>query len=93
MQPTTLITVPLPPQEKRLARPPTAKPRDPDSYTFTDEELAKDYRKLWSEYQELQEMREQEKAKSETSASAERGQRQTASNSESPSKSRAVRKR
>ena len=39
-----------------MSRPGTAKPRDPDSYEFVNEEIAKDYRKLWEQYQKLQEL-------------------------------------
>ncbi|TRY71890.1 hypothetical protein TCAL_12111, partial [Tigriopus californicus] len=34
-------------------RPATAKPKDPDFYDFKDDNLAKDYRKLWEEYHAL----------------------------------------
>ena len=44
-------------QEKSGSRPNTSKPRDPDSYQFVNDEIAKDYRKLWDQYQELQRMR------------------------------------
>ena len=37
-----------------LQRPPTAKPRDPESYEFTDEQLEKDYRKMYEKYQEME---------------------------------------
>ena len=37
-------------------RPATAKPRDPDSYDFQDEQLAKDYRKMYDRYNEMEEM-------------------------------------
>lgn len=38
-------------------RPPTAKPKDPDSYDFGgNEEAAKDYRKLWDKYNEMEAM-------------------------------------
>ena len=36
-------------------RPKTAKPRDPDSYEFTDEQLEKDYRKMYDKLQALEE--------------------------------------
>ena len=37
-----------------LQRPPTAKPRDPESYEFNDEQLEKDYRKMYEKYQEME---------------------------------------
>ena len=37
-----------------LQRPPTAKPRDPESYEFSDEQLEKDYRKMYEKYQEME---------------------------------------
>ena len=37
-----------------LQRPPTTKPRDPESYEFNDEQLEKDYRKMWEKYQEME---------------------------------------
>lgn len=37
-------------------RPPTAKPRDPDSYDFKDDQVAKDYRKMWEKYHEMEQM-------------------------------------
>ncbi len=43
--------LPLCLQEKPVSRPPTAKPRDPDTYVFADEQLAKDYRKLYEQFQ------------------------------------------
>ena len=35
-------------------RPPTAKPKDPDESDFKDEQVAKDYRKMWEKYQEME---------------------------------------
>lgn len=37
-------------------RPPTAKPKDPDSYDFKDPDVAKDYRKMWEKYHEMEQM-------------------------------------
>ena len=37
-----------------LQRPPTAKPRDPESYEFNDEQLERDYRKMYEKYQEME---------------------------------------
>ena len=36
-------------------RPKTAKPRDPDSYEFADEQLEKDYRNMYDKLQALEE--------------------------------------
>ena len=35
-------------------RPVTAKPKDPDSYEFDDEQLEKDYRKMYEKYHEME---------------------------------------
>ena len=35
-------------------RPPTAKPKDPDSYHFDDPDLERDYRKMYETIQELE---------------------------------------
>jgi|ERR1712062_551898 len=44
-----------PKQNLPQPRPPTAKPKDPDSYDFGgNEEAAKDYRKLWDKYNEME---------------------------------------
>lgn len=43
-------------QQTVVERPATAKPRDPDSYDFKDEQLAKDYRKMYDRYNEMEEM-------------------------------------
>ena len=34
----------------------TAKPRDPDEYEFKDDQLAKDYRKMYEKYQQMEAM-------------------------------------
>ena len=36
-------------------RPKTAKPRDPDSYEFNDDQLERDYRKMYDTLQSLEE--------------------------------------
>ena len=36
-----------------MARPATSKPKDPDQYDFKDEQLAKDYRKMWEKYNQV----------------------------------------
>ena len=43
-------------------RPETAKPKDPDSFDFKDEQVAKDYKKMWDKYNEMEALL---KAKSE----------------------------
>ena len=43
-------------QQTVAERPATSKPRDPDSYDFKDEQLAKDYRKMYDKYQQMEEM-------------------------------------
>lgn len=43
-------------QQTVVERPATAKPRDPDSYDFKDEQLARDYRKMYDRYNEMEEM-------------------------------------
>ena len=48
-------------QEKESSRPPTSKPKNPDEYEFTDENIAKDYRLLWDQYQALQDIMKREK--------------------------------
>ena len=48
---------PSPPIQQVIEpRPPTAKPKDPDSYDFGDEQVAKDYRKMWEKYNEMEAM-------------------------------------
>jgi len=37
-----------------VTRPETSKPRDPDSYDFKDEQLAKDYRKMYEKYHQME---------------------------------------
>jgi hypothetical protein len=37
-----------------VERPPTAKPKDPDSFDFKDEQVAKDYRKMWDKYHQME---------------------------------------
>ena len=37
-----------------LQRPPSTKPKDPESYEFNDEQLEKDYRKMYEKYQEME---------------------------------------
>ena len=49
LQPTNL-------QQAIDVRPPTAKPKDPDQFNFQDERMAKDYRKMWDKYQEMEAM-------------------------------------
>lgn len=44
------------------ARPITSKPRDPDSYDFGDEQLAKDYRKMYEKYHQMEALLKQKKA-------------------------------
>ena len=39
-----------------LQRPPSTKPKNPDSYEFGDEQLEKDYRKMYDKYQEMEAM-------------------------------------
>jgi hypothetical protein len=41
-------------QEHPVSRPLTSKPRDPDTYTFADENLAKDYKRLYAQFQAMQ---------------------------------------
>ncbi len=45
-----------------VARPVTSKPRDPDSYDFGDEQLAKDYRKMYEKYHQMEALLKQKKA-------------------------------
>ena len=49
---------PSPPLQPEVIdnRPPTAKPKDPDSYDFKDPEVAKDYRKMWEKYHQMEQM-------------------------------------
>ena len=35
-------------------RPPTAKPKAPDEFDFKDEQVAKDYKKMYDKYQEME---------------------------------------
>ena len=42
-----------------MARPATSKPKDPDQYDFKDEQLAKDYRKMWEQYNQMEAMLKQ----------------------------------
>ena len=46
-----------------MKRPETAKPRDPDSYEFNDDQLEKDYRKMYDTLHEIEE--DEKKAKAE----------------------------
>lgn len=46
-------------------RPETAKPRDPDSYDFKDPEVAKDYKKMWDKYHQMEAMLAQKNAAEE----------------------------
>ena len=39
--------------ENGWVKPQTAKPKDPDAYDFKDEQLAKDYRKMWEKYHQV----------------------------------------
>ena len=55
LQPTNL-------QPQVEIRPETAKPKDPDSFDFKDEQVAKDYKKMWDKYNEMEALL---KAKSE----------------------------
>ena len=55
LQPTNL-------QPQVDIRPETAKPKDPDSFDFKDEQVAKDYKKMWDKYNEMEALL---KAKSE----------------------------
>jgi len=41
-------------EEVIAARPVTSKPRDPDSYDFNDEQLARDYRKMYEKYHQVE---------------------------------------
>ena len=61
------IQKPKPPlQQTVLERPVTSKPRDPESYDFKDEQLAKDYRKMYEKYQQMEAlMKQNEKSKEE----------------------------
>ena len=45
---------PTPLQPQVDIRPETAKPKDPDSFDFKDEQVAKDYKKMWDKYQEME---------------------------------------
>ena len=47
LQPTNL-------QPQVDIRPETAKPKDPDSFDFKDEQVAKDYKKMWDKYNEME---------------------------------------
>ena len=49
-------------QQTIIERPITSKPRDPDSYDFKDEQLAKDYRKMWEKYQQMEAMMNEKNA-------------------------------
>jgi hypothetical protein len=55
LQPTNL-------QPQVDIRPETAKPKDPDSFDFKDDQVAKDYKKMWDKYNEMEALL---KAKSE----------------------------
>ena len=37
-------------------RPPTAKPKKPDEYEFENEQVAKDYRKMWEKMQAMEQL-------------------------------------
>ena len=63
LQPTNL-------QPQVDIRPETAKPKDPDSFDFKDEQVAKDYKKMWDKYNEMEALL---KAKSEEPAEEEEG--------------------
>lgn len=47
-------------QQTVIERPPTSKPRDPDSYDFKDEQLAKDYRKMYERFQQMENLMKQQ---------------------------------
>ncbi len=49
-------------QQTIINRPPTSKPKDPDAYDFKDEQLAKDYRKMWDKYHQMEALLKQKKA-------------------------------
>ena len=61
LQPTNL-------QPQVDIRPETAKPKDPDSFDFKDEQVAKDYKKMWDKYNEMEALL---KAKNEQEAEEE----------------------
>ena len=62
LQPTNL-------QPQVEIRPETAKPKDPDSFDFKDEQVAKDYKKMWDKYNEMEAL-----LKAKTEQEAEEGE-------------------
>ncbi len=54
----------IPLQQPAPERPQTAKPRDPDSYDFKDEQVAKDYKKMWDKYHQMEALLMQQGIKS-----------------------------
>lgn len=53
---------PIYPRPQVIERPPTSKPKDPDSYDFKDDQVAKDYRKMWDKYHQMEAMLQQQQA-------------------------------
>ena len=54
----TITNIQASPQLQQVIeqRPPTAKPKAPDEFDFKDEQVAKDYKKMYDKYQEMEAM-------------------------------------